>query len=142
MFTAAEARKLTDQASGKYETICEKFGLKVKELADTGKNDYAIYEEGFWNAMSIWEMQNPATESQRLLMSLLRDTRQTGIIFGGVMTITGMLGGLFTGSIQNILIPFEMEGSDCMGQIVFFGKTHGPGFEVLRLESEGFSDFI
>ena len=47
-----------------------------------------------------------------------------------------------TGSIQNILIPFEMEGSDCMGQIVFFGKTHGPGFEVLRLESEGFSDFI
>jgi ABC-2 type transport system permease protein len=37
-----------------------------------------------------------------LLMSLLRDTRQTGIIFGGVMTITGMLGGLFTGSIQNM----------------------------------------
>jgi hypothetical protein len=72
MFTAVEARKLTDQASGKYEKICEKIGLKVKELADAGKNEYAIYEEGFWGAMSIWEMRNPATEAQTLLMSLLR----------------------------------------------------------------------
>jgi len=37
-----------------------------------------------------------------LLMSLLRDSRQTGIILGGVMTVTGMLGGLFTTGIQNI----------------------------------------
>ncbi|MGV8025380.1 MAG: ABC transporter permease [Anaerolineaceae bacterium] len=42
-----------------------------------------------------------------LLMSLLRDSRQTGIILGGVMTITGMLGGLFTTGIQNI--PAFME---------------------------------
>lgn len=37
-----------------------------------------------------------------LLMSLLRDSRQTGIILGGVMTVTGMLGGLFTTGIQNM----------------------------------------
>ena len=42
-----------------------------------------------------------------LLMSLLRDSRQTGIILGGVMTVTGMLGGLFTAGIQNM--PTFME---------------------------------
>ncbi len=42
-----------------------------------------------------------------LLMSLLRDSRQTGIILGGVMTVTGMLGGLFTAGIQNM--PAFME---------------------------------
>lgn len=42
-----------------------------------------------------------------LLMSLLRDSRQTGIILGGVLTVTGMLGGLFTAGIQNM--PAFME---------------------------------
>lgn len=37
-----------------------------------------------------------------LLMSFLNDSRQTGIILGGVMTITGMVGGLFTSTIQNM----------------------------------------
>ena len=41
------------------------------------------------------------------LMSLLRDSRQTGIVLGGVMTFTGMLGGLFTTGIENI--PSFME---------------------------------
>lgn len=41
------------------------------------------------------------------LMSLLRDSRQTGIVLGGVMTFTGMVGGLFTTGIENI--PSFME---------------------------------
>jgi ABC-type multidrug transport system permease subunit len=40
-------------------------------------------------------------------MSLLRDSRQTGIVLGGVMTFTGMVGGLFTTGIENI--PSFME---------------------------------
>jgi ABC-2 type transport system permease protein len=35
------------------------------------------------------------------LMSLVKDRRQTGIIFGGVMTVMGMGGGLFTAGIEN-----------------------------------------
>jgi ABC-2 type transport system permease protein len=37
-----------------------------------------------------------------LLMSFLKSTRQTGPVMGGVLTITGMLGGLFTTGIPNL----------------------------------------
>ena len=37
-----------------------------------------------------------------LLMSLIKSTRQTGPVLGGVLTITGMLGGLFTTGIPNL----------------------------------------
>jgi ABC-2 type transport system permease protein len=36
------------------------------------------------------------------LMSLLKSSRQVGIVYGGVMTVTGMLGGLFTSSIPGV----------------------------------------
>ena len=37
-----------------------------------------------------------------MLMSMIKSTRQTGPILGGVLTITGMLGGLMTNGIPNI----------------------------------------
>jgi len=37
-----------------------------------------------------------------LLMSLIRSTRQTGPVLGGVLTVTGMLGGLFTTGIPDL----------------------------------------
>jgi len=37
-----------------------------------------------------------------LLMSFVRNSRQTGPVLGGVMMITGMLGGLFTTGIPNL----------------------------------------
>lgn len=37
-----------------------------------------------------------------LLMSFIRNTRQTGPVMGGVLTVTGMLGGLFTGGVSNV----------------------------------------
>jgi len=37
-----------------------------------------------------------------MLMSLIKSTRQTGPILGGVLTLTGMLGGLMTNGIPNI----------------------------------------
>ena len=37
-----------------------------------------------------------------MLMSFIKSTRQTGPILGGVMTLTGMLGGLFSNGIPNI----------------------------------------
>jgi ABC-2 type transport system permease protein len=37
-----------------------------------------------------------------LLMSFIENTRQTGPVMGGVMTLTGMLGGLFTSGIPNL----------------------------------------
>ncbi|HEX2914470.1 MAG TPA: ABC transporter permease [Chloroflexia bacterium] len=37
-----------------------------------------------------------------LVMSFIRNTRQSGPVVGGVMTITGMLGGLFTVGVQNL----------------------------------------
>jgi ABC-type multidrug transport system permease subunit len=37
-----------------------------------------------------------------MLMSFIKNTRQTGPILGGVMTLTGMLGGLFSNAIPNI----------------------------------------
>lgn len=36
------------------------------------------------------------------LMSLIKSTRQTGPVLGGALTITGMLGGLFTTGIPNL----------------------------------------
>jgi ABC-2 type transport system permease protein len=37
-----------------------------------------------------------------LLMSFIENTRQTGPVMGGVLTLTGMLGGLFTSGIPNL----------------------------------------
>jgi ABC-2 type transport system permease protein len=37
-----------------------------------------------------------------LVMSFVQNTRQTGPVLGGVLTITGMLGGLFTNGIPNL----------------------------------------
>jgi ABC-2 type transport system permease protein len=42
-----------------------------------------------------------------MLMSFIKTTRQTGPVLGGVLTLTGMLGGLFTTSIPNL--PAEMD---------------------------------
>lgn len=37
-----------------------------------------------------------------MLMSFIKSTRQTGPVLGGVLTLTGMVGGLFTNGIPNI----------------------------------------
>jgi ABC-2 type transport system permease protein len=43
-----------------------------------------------------------------LIMSFVQSTRQTGPILGGVLTLTGMLGGLFTQGIPNMPELFEL----------------------------------
>jgi ABC-2 type transport system permease protein len=42
-----------------------------------------------------------------LLMSFVRTTQQAGPVMGGVLTIGGMLGGLFTSGIPNLPTAFE-----------------------------------
>jgi ABC-2 type transport system permease protein len=42
------------------------------------------------------------------LMSFVRNSRQTGIVLGGVLTLLGMFGGLFTGGFQNLPKGFEI----------------------------------
>jgi ABC-2 type transport system permease protein len=42
-----------------------------------------------------------------VLMSFLKNTRQTGPVMGGVLTVTGMLGGLFTSGVPNIPEVFD-----------------------------------
>jgi ABC-type multidrug transport system permease subunit len=42
-----------------------------------------------------------------MLMSFIKNSRQTGPVMGGVMTLTGMLGGLFTTGIPNLPAAFE-----------------------------------
>jgi ABC-2 type transport system permease protein len=42
-----------------------------------------------------------------LLMSFVKSTRQAGTVMGGVLTIGGMLGGLFTSGIPNVPAAFE-----------------------------------
>lgn len=42
-----------------------------------------------------------------LIMSFLENTRQTGPVLGGVLTVTGMIGGLFTTGIPNLPSIFE-----------------------------------
>jgi hypothetical protein len=37
-----------------------------------------------------------------LLMSLMQNSRQAGAVMGGVLTVTGLLGGLFTAWAQNL----------------------------------------
>ena len=37
-----------------------------------------------------------------MVMSFIKDTRQTGPVLGGVLTLTGMLGGLFSSAIPNL----------------------------------------
>jgi ABC-2 type transport system permease protein len=41
-----------------------------------------------------------------MLMSFIKNSRQTGPVLGGVMTLTGMLGGLMTTAIPNISAGF------------------------------------
>ncbi len=43
-----------------------------------------------------------ATGFGLMLMSFVRETRQTGPVLGGAITVTGMLGGLFSNGIPNI----------------------------------------
>lgn len=52
------------------------------------------------------------------------------------------IGAGAAGSIQDIFITPKTEGRYRMGEIVFFGKIHGSGLKILRLESEGSSDFV
>jgi ABC-2 type transport system permease protein len=42
-----------------------------------------------------------------LLMSFIKNSRQTGPVLGGIMTLTGMLGGLFTTGIPNLPASFD-----------------------------------
>jgi ABC-2 type transport system permease protein len=42
-----------------------------------------------------------------MLMSFIKNSRQTGPVLGGVMTLTGMLGGLMTTAIPNISAGFD-----------------------------------
>ena len=42
-----------------------------------------------------------------LIMSFVKSTRQTGPVLGGVLTVTGMLGGLFTTGIPDIPAFFD-----------------------------------
>ncbi len=41
------------------------------------------------------------------LMSFVQNTRQTGPVMGGVLTVTGMLGGLFTSGVPNVPALFD-----------------------------------
>ena len=43
-----------------------------------------------------------------LLMSFVKDTRQAGSVIGGVLTMTGMAGGLFTTGMPNMPAAFDM----------------------------------
>jgi ABC-2 type transport system permease protein len=42
-----------------------------------------------------------------LVISFIKNTRQTGPVLGGVLTLTGMLGGLFTNGIPNMPPAFD-----------------------------------
>jgi ABC-2 type transport system permease protein len=42
-----------------------------------------------------------------MLMAFIKNTRQTGPVLGGVLTLTGMLGGLFTTGIPNLPAAFD-----------------------------------
>jgi ABC-2 type transport system permease protein len=42
-----------------------------------------------------------------MLMSFVKNTRQTGPVMGGVLTLTGMLGGLFTSGVPNMPAAFD-----------------------------------
>ena len=48
-----------------------------------------------------------ATGFGMMVMSFVKNTRQTGPVLGGVMVLTGMLGGLFTNGIPNIPPSFD-----------------------------------
>lgn len=42
-----------------------------------------------------------------MLMAFIKNTRQTGPVLGGVLTLTGMMGGLFTTGIPNLPAAFD-----------------------------------
>ena len=63
-----------------------------------------------------------------MLMSFIKSTGQTGPILGGVMTITGMLGGLFTSSIPNL--------SDVMDKVAL-SMPQGWALRAWKLSLEG-----
>jgi len=52
--------------------------------------------------LAIFSLIVAATGFGVMLMSLIKSTRQTGLILGGVLTITGTLGGLMTNGIPNV----------------------------------------
>jgi ABC-2 type transport system permease protein len=53
-------------------------------------------------ALATLSLTIAATGFGVMLMSLIKNTRQTGPVLGGVMTLTGMLGGVFTTGIPNV----------------------------------------
>jgi ABC-2 type transport system permease protein len=53
-------------------------------------------------ALATLSLTIAATGFGVMLMSLIKNTRQTGPVLGGVMTLTGMLGGVFTAGIPNV----------------------------------------
>jgi ABC-type multidrug transport system permease subunit len=42
-----------------------------------------------------------------MIMSFVKNTRQTGPVLGGALVVTGMLGGLFTNGIPNLPPAFD-----------------------------------
>ncbi|MDY7080000.1 MAG: ABC transporter permease [Chloroflexota bacterium] len=42
-----------------------------------------------------------------MLMSFVKNTRQSGVVMGGVLTLTGMAGGLFTTGFQNLPAVYD-----------------------------------
>jgi ABC-2 type transport system permease protein len=53
-------------------------------------------------ALATFSLIVAATGFGVMLMSFIKSTRQTGPILGGVLTLTGMLGGLITNGIPNV----------------------------------------
>jgi ABC-2 type transport system permease protein len=51
-----------------------------------------------------------ATSLGVLLISMARNTRQAGAMLGGVLTVLGMLGGLFTANISGLPGLFDTLG--------------------------------
>ena len=56
----------------------------------------------------VGSMVVAATGFGVFLMSFMRNSRQTGAVIGGVLTITGLLGGLFTTWAANLPALFEL----------------------------------
>lgn len=64
------------------------------------------------------------------LISFIKSTRQSGVVFGGVMTVSAMLGGLFTTGIPNMPDAWE---------IVSLGTPHGWVLRCWQLSLSGSS---
>jgi ABC-2 type transport system permease protein len=53
-------------------------------------------------AMAVLGLDLSAAALGILLMSFVRNARQSGTVVGGVLSVTGMLGGLFTAAVPNM----------------------------------------